>query len=382
MRILIAHSFYRVPGGEDTYVGQQVDLLKPFHDVKLLRMDNDDLRPGLLAARQMVYSRSHIARLESTLREFNPDLVHLHNPYPSFGPAIHLAAEKSRVPLVMTVHNMRLRCPNGLMFTEGRLCRRCESGNYSNALIHRCFPSRSQSAAYALALWTHRFMLRLEGKIRRFIVPSVFMRDEMIRWGVPAAKVDLVRNFTRLPPDSTAEPGTFGMYLGRLSPEKGLETLLRSLKVAGDPDFRIVGDGSSKQGLILASQELGLRNTQFKGWLDRNEVHQTLRQCRFLAVPSVWQENAPLAAMEAMAYGRPLLVTGMGGLPELVGAMEGLMCVPGDPVDLGQKIARLVEDDLFCREAGQFGLEFARRELGADRHLQRLEEVYSTAISG
>ena len=113
----------------------------------------------------MAYSPRIRADVESAIRTFRPDVIHIHNSYPAFGPAVFLGARNFGIPLVMTVHNYRLRCPNGYMFTEGSICTRCTDGAYHNAVLHPCFPTKEQSIAYASSLWLHRFVLKLEGSI-------------------------------------------------------------------------------------------------------------------------------------------------------------------------------------------------------------------------
>lgn len=380
MRILLAHSFYRTPGGEDNYVRQQGELLGERHSVELLERHNDQLSGKVTALKVMTFSRRTRADVDSIIRHFRPDLIHLHNAYPSLGPAIHLAASRASVPLVMTVHNFRLRCPNGYMFTEGAICRRCEGGLYSNSVIHRCFPSRSQAAGYAAALWTHRFVLRLEDKVGLYITPSEFMRRRMLDWGFDESRVEVVRNFTTVRSDSI-EPGSFGLYLGRISSEKGIDVLLRSLQKAGDPAFKIVGDGPMLHDLKRLASDLRLRNTEFLGRLGHDEVRRAVSGSRFVALPSSWDENAPLAALEAMAMGRPLLVTATGGLVELVGNGEGIACPVGDVDAIADAIVELSRDDDRCRALGAEALRRARAEFSPETHLERLEAVYQTCLS-
>jgi len=379
VRILIAHSFYRTPGGEDGYVRQQMELLRERHTVELLARQNAELSGGLSTVRGMTFSRGSNDDVESMVRDFRPDLIHLHNAYPSLGPSVHLVAAKRAVPLVMTVHNFRLRCPNGYMFTEGESCRRCEKGLYHNAVTHRCFPSRSQAAGYATALWAHRFLLRLDRKVSLYITPSEFVRRRMLEWGFEASRVEVVRNFTPVHEDSV-EFGDYGLYLGRISSEKGIDVLLHALKEAGDPPFRIAGDGPILEDLEALAGRLGLQKTEFLGRLSRADVLPTLRRSRFATLPSLWDENAPLAALEAMALGKPLLVSRTGGLMELVANGEGLSCPVGDVAALASALRELSTNDELCRELGSQASKRARAEFRAEAHLARLEEAYERIL--
>jgi glycosyltransferase involved in cell wall biosynthesis len=308
LRVLVAHSFYRIPGGEDRYVSRQVDLLSRDHEVELFAEKNRSLRPGLRAAGQMIHSPAKTRAVARAIRSFRPHVIHLHNAYPALGPAVHLAAGKTRVPIIMTVHNARLRCPNGLMFTEGIPCRRCERGAYFNAAIHHCFPARTQAVAYATALWTHRFIQRLERRISLFIAPSRFMRDRLIEWGIPQHLTEVVPHFAEVPPDSSPRPGAYGAYVGRLSPEKGLHVLLRALRLAGDPPFRIVGDGPIREDLRAETDRLGLQNTRFLGRITGLALDEFLARARFCVVPSLMDEVFGMGALESMDAGRPIVV--------------------------------------------------------------------------
>ena len=227
----------------------------------------------------------------------------------------------------MTVHNHRLRCPNGLMFTEGAICRRCEHGVYASAVLHRCFPDPRQSATYATALWIHRFALRLHETVSLFIAPSVFMRDRLIRWGFRSER-------TRVDPESCRSgedrvgARTFGVYVGRLAAEKGVDVLLRALAHAGDPPFRIVGDGPLRGSMERLARDLRLTQTAFVGTLGSHDVHRILDASLYLVMPSISEEVGPLAPLEAMAHARAIVVSAHGALSELVRGGAGFAIRP------------------------------------------------------
>jgi glycosyltransferase involved in cell wall biosynthesis len=380
VRILIAHCFYRLPGGEDRYVEQQLDVLGPRHTVELLARRNEDLGGNLDTARRMLKSDKETRAVEDTIAGFKPDVIHLHNSYPSLGPAVQLAAQRQGVPLVMTVHNFRLRCPNGYMFTEGKPCYRCEGGLYHNALLHNCFPSRGQAATYAAALWLHRFVLRVQDKVTLFLTPSRYVSERVLSWGFDPRRVKVVRNFTDISPRAGI-PGSYGIYVGRLSSEKGLDVMLRALAHAGDPPFRIVGDGTVRGELDALTRELGLTNTVFEGRVAPAQVSELLEDARYAAMPSLWDEVAGIAALEAMAMGRPLLVTEKGGLPELIENGEGLLARAGDVEDTAAKIKLLMEDDASWSEMSKRALTRARAEFTPEAHAIELERSYEQALA-
>jgi glycosyltransferase involved in cell wall biosynthesis len=383
MRVLYAHSFYRMPGGEDRHVRDQVELVSRAHDVELIAASNADLSDTASTAIRMTYSRRKKRQILGVIDSFAPEVVHIHNAYPSLGPSAILAANDRGIPIVMTIHNMRLRCPNGLMFTQGSLCRRCEAGMYANAVVHECFPTKKQASAYAGALWIHRFVMRLEHLISRFIAPSEFIRSRLIDWWIAPDRVETIRHFTNVMRSSSAgRVGTYGIFVGRLSIEKGVDVLLSALSRAGDPPFRIVGDGPARSALERMAHDLRLERTTFVGWRTPDVVVDLLADARYVALPSVWEENAPLVALEALAVGRPLIVSDIGGLPELVESGSGVVTRRGDPDDLADKIHLFVNGDDVCVRASDRATALARTWLTPQRHLRSLESLYANVIEG
>jgi glycosyltransferase involved in cell wall biosynthesis len=381
MRILIAHSFYRVPGGEDSYVRRQVELLGRDHSVTLIEESNERLGVDIRTAGRMLFSRAKKREVKAALQDFEFDIVHVHNIYPALGPTVHLAADELGIPLIQTVHNFRMRCPNAYMFTEGQLCNRCEKGAYVNAVLHRCFPTKKQAAAYAGVLWIHRSLLDLEKRVGTFIAPSRFMRNCLVGWGIAEERVRTIPHFIDPYPGASSLPGDYGIYVGRLSSEKGVDILLRALRLANDPPFLVVGDGPYEQFLQTLARKLRLKNTEFTGRMAQHLVEQTLKGSRFLVMPSLSHESGGLVALEAMALGRPLLVTQRGGLPELVSSGAGLLCEAGSPADMATGITRLLQEDDLCAGMGARGIALSLSEFHPKRHLDRLLTAYQTNVS-
>jgi glycosyltransferase involved in cell wall biosynthesis len=214
-----------------------------------------------------------------------------------------------------------------------------------------------------------------------FLCPSEFVRARMVEWGFDPQTVAVVRNFTELR-GAGGEPGEAGLYLGRLSAEKGVDVLLHALALAGDPPFRIAGDGPTMEALGALARRLELRRVEFVGHVDASAVPDLLEGSRYLAVPSLWDENAPIAALEAMTAGRPLIVAATGGLPELVRNGEGLTFPPGDAAALAARIRTFTDDAAACGAAAECALTRARAEFTPERHLERLESAYASVLAG
>jgi glycosyltransferase involved in cell wall biosynthesis len=211
-----------------------------------------------------------------------------------------------------------------------------------------------------------------------FLAPSDFIRQRLLAWGIPDGRIRVVRNFVADVSNAPPPLGDFGLYVGRLSEEKGLRSLLSALARAGDPKFRIVGDGPLRSELVALADRLGLIRTRFVGRLDARQVREVLREARFLVMPSECDENAPLALLEAMSSGLPAVVTRRGGLPELVGRGGGIICEPGDVAGLSEKLATLIRDDVLCRRLGKEALTIAEQEFTPNRHRTSLEHAYES----
>jgi glycosyltransferase involved in cell wall biosynthesis len=222
-------------------------------------------------------------------------------------------------------------------------------------------------------------MFRLERKVDLFIAPSEFVRDQLVSWGIHSTKIAINRNFIMPMPDVPQDAGSGGVYVGRISMEKGLDVLVDALVLAGDPPFMIVGDGPAGDRIARRIEGAGLRRVRMTGRLDASGVLRMIGEARFLVMPSIWDENAPLAVVEAMASGRPVIVTAAGGLPELVRDGGGVVCDPGDASSLAAAIDRLSRDEGAAVRLGREARRFAEQHLTDDRHLAGLQDAYRDA---
>jgi glycosyltransferase involved in cell wall biosynthesis len=170
--------------------------------------------------------------------------------------------------------------------------------------------------------------------------------------------------------------------MGRLSPEKGVHFLLEALAIAGDPPFKLFGEGPQHRELVDQANRLELKNTEFLGFVEKDELLANLAGSRCVVVPSLAEETSSLAASEALGAGRPLIVTSAGALPELASEGRGLVCRPGDPAGLAHAIQKVFGDEQLCRRMSGRGLDFVHRELTVSSHLSALERCYRQAVSG
>jgi glycosyltransferase involved in cell wall biosynthesis len=334
-------------------------------------------------AASSVYSWKARRALGALLDVRRPDVAHLHNVYHQLTLSVVDELARRRIPIVLTLHDWKIACPAYTLFTEGAPCRRCVHGSVANAVAHRCVKSSraaSGLAAAEAAIARHRDTY---GKVQRFIAPSRFAAGVAGMAGVERRRVDYVPNFladaelTAERSDGPREPVFF--YAGRLDATKGVRELLSGFARVEGAQLRIAGDGEL-EGEVRAAAARDPRIAHL-GRIQADRMRAELAQARAVVVPSIWEENGPLAILEAQAGGAALIVANRGGLPEFVRDGEsGLVAAAGDVAALAAAMQRLADDAELARRLGERGREEVRAEHNADRHYERLMTVYATAV--
>jgi len=382
LRILLVHERYRQYGGEDAVFDAQSELLAGAgHVVERLEVDNDEIDPetgvrGRLAlAAATVWSRDGIRRVTAAARAFRPDVVHIHNTFPLLSPAIYGPVRALGPAVVQTLHNYRLVCPSAVLFRDGHPCEECVGRIVAwPGVVHRCYrDSALGSGVIATMLAVHRMRRTWRRDVDLFVMLAAFARDRLVRGGVPRGRTLVVPNFVDSAGPPATGPGEGALFVGRLTADKGIPTLLDAwrLLVPGGGTLRIAGDGPMRP---LAEQAAGqLSGIEYLGPLAPGQVRDEMRRARVVVVPSRWYESCPMTVLEAFASGRPVIASGHGGLAELVDdGVTGLHVRPGDPKDLARAIARAIGDPdgmvtlgRAARDewARRFSPEVARRQL-------------------
>jgi glycosyltransferase involved in cell wall biosynthesis len=317
MKVVVAHNRYSSaqPSGENTVVDAEIAQLRAA-GVQVLPFLRSSDEIGALPLPQKallpvspIYAGPAQRDLRDLLRAEQPDVLHLHNPYPLLSPWVIRTAHAHGVPVVQTVHNYRQVCANGVFFRDGHICTDCVGRRLGvPAIVHSCYRgSRAQSAVMATTLAVHRSTWR---SVDRFIALTDAIADHLRRYGVPADRI-VVKPNSAPDPGPPSPLGDGFLYLGRLSEEKGIRLLLDAW--AGTGELRIAGDGPLR-GLVESR-----RDVEYLGVLDRAGVRAAMRASSVLVVPSLWHDVLPTVILEALAAGRPVLGTNLGGIGYLVG---------------------------------------------------------------
>ncbi|BCL14763.1 glycosyltransferase family 4 protein [Micromonospora sagamiensis] len=342
MKIVVAHNRYRQaqPSGENTIVDAEIAQLRAAGVEVLPFIRSSDEIPTMpktakaLLPISPIYAPRAQQDLSRLLTEHKPDVLHLHNPYPLLSPWVVRTAHRHGVPVVQTVHNYRQVCSSGVYFRDGAICQDCKGRTLGvPAIRNRCYRgSTVQSALMAATLAVHRPTWR---SVDRFIALTSQIAEHLREYGIPADRIVVKPN--GIPdPGRPAPLGEGFFYLGRLSPEKGLGLLLDAWRRHPDGalgPLRIAGDGELRH---LAEQAAAERSdVTYLGSLDRDGVRAVMAQSAVVIAASLWHDVLPTVVIEAMASGRPVLGTDLGGIPYLVGADDPAgavgWVVPADP---------------------------------------------------
>ena len=340
MKVLLVHNRYKYRGGEDYYVEQIKDILEEracrviFYCLDNRQITNFSLWKKAGLPLRTVFSFEVYNELVNLIKDENPDIGHIHNTFPLVSPSVYYALKKMQVPIVQTVHNYRFLCPNGLFLTPGgENCERCKKGNFFNAVVRKCYRnSYLQTFGIAFTLYLHHKLKTFANKIDVFISPSNFLRRKLIEGGIPEKKFVVKSHFVKCKEIRPSyEFDNYAVYMGRLSREKGLFTLLRAWKRVPNFTLIIMGDGPIRNELENFVIQKEIANVEFFGFIGGPKRFEILKKAMFMAFPSECYENFPCSIIESFACGTPVIASRIGGLEELIEeGKNGLLFEPGN----------------------------------------------------
>ncbi|MFA7365433.1 MAG: glycosyltransferase, partial [Patescibacteria group bacterium] len=348
--------------------------------VSRISFNEAKLRDRIIAPFRIIYSLEAKRKFKKIIKDFKPDIIHIHNVYHQISPSILDVAKKYKIPVVMHLHDYKLICPNYQLFVDNKICYRCKGGGYYNCIKHKCFKkSLLQSILATVEMWFHHKVLNIYKKnISQFIAPSDFMRKTVVDFGIDSEKVSLVYNFSEeLEVDNNAEVENYGLYFGRISDEKGIDVLLRAFSLyKGEMKLKIVGSGPSEEKMKAMSIKLGLGNkVEFLGPKFGKDLVSIIQKAKAIFIPSIWNENMPLTLLESLYLSKVVIASRTGGLPELIDdKISGFLFENGNPDQLAELIANLSNYNL--EDIGNKAKERVEG-LNIDNHFDNILEVYN-----
>lgn len=385
MKVLVAHNYYQQPGGEDQVFETETALLEA-HDHRVMRycLHNDQVADmnHLALAKTGVWNSSSYSNLRAFIRRERPQVAHFHNTLPLISPAGYYAAKAEGVPVVQTLHNYRLICPNALLFRDGHVCEDCLGRSVPwPGVVHACYRgSRAATGAVAAISAAHRALRTWEKVADAYIALTDFARGKFVEGGLPAEKIVVKPNFIYPDPGPGEGQGRYALFVGRLSPEKGIDTLLKAWEQLEDKvHLKIVGDGPLAPKVAEVDQRLS--HVEWLGRQPKDRVLGLMKGARVLVFPSLWYENAPMVIAEAYAVGLPVIASDLGGMSSLVShGRTGLHFRPGDPEDLAAQVEwALTHPADLGRMRGGARAEFEAKYT-AERNYRMLMEIYESVV--
>lgn len=390
LKVLIVHNTYQQPGGEDVVFDQERQMLeRAGHRVVTFCRNNSEvneysgLRRIALAKRTIWSSRTRKDFL-SLLRQEKPDVVHVHNTFVMISPSIYSACYEARVPIVQTLHNYRLICPAATFFRDGRVCEECLQGSLWRSVQHACYhDSRAANAVIVAMLSYHRMRKTWDREISCFIALSEFSRNKLIEGGLPAGKIFVKPNFVYPDPGVPTGERDYAVFVGRLSPEKRVSTVLKAWKLCPlSIPMLVIGGGPDRSSLEREAANSGLRQVRFQGQLTRSATRAAIGKARFLVFSSEWYENFPVTIAESFACGTPVIASRMGAMQEIVtDGRTGLHFVPGDPEDLARKVEWAWTHPNEMHAMGLEGRREYESKYTAQKNYPALMEIYERAMT-
>jgi glycosyltransferase involved in cell wall biosynthesis len=332
----------------------------------------------LTRAVSTIYSFEAVQRIRGLLALIRPQIAHAHNIYHHLSPSVLVELHRRDVPVVLTLHDLKLVCPAYKMHTQGRICESCRGGALRNVVKYRCIKdSTAMSALVWLESTVHKALDIYMRNVTRFVVPSRFFLDKFADWGVDTSRFVHIPNSIDVEAlEASEEPGDAFVYLGRLVPEKGVATLIKGAARA-KVRLRIIGTGPEEAALRQLAQNLG-GDVEFTGYLSGSKLRAAISSARAVVIPSEWYENAPLSVMEASALRRPIIGADIGGIPELIRQEEtGFVFRSGNVEALAEvleRVQRLPPEGL--RGLGAAGREWMRAEFSPSAYRDRMFALY------
>lgn len=386
MKVLLCHNYYQQPGGEDRSFFDEEWLLKSHgHDVVRYTVHNDviDEMSSLRLAKTLIWNRDSYRELRELIRRERPAVMHCTNTFPLISPSVYYAAKREGVPVVQSLHNYRLLCPNALFLRNNKPCESCLGKSIPlPAIIHGCYrDSRVASAGVAAMVSFHRLMRTWTRGVDKYFVLTEFARDKFIQGGLAADKMVIKPNFVHPDTGPGDGSGDYVIFVGRLSSEKGIDTLLSAWQqLPGNTKLKIVGDGPMAGRVSQAMNDDP--RIEWVGRRTKEEVDRLIHKASCLIIPSICYETFGRAIIEAYVHGVPVIASRHGAMAELVRHGEtGLLFDAGNATKLREAVELAFRDPDKLRQMRREARREFERLYTADANYELLIGTYKNVLA-
>jgi glycosyltransferase involved in cell wall biosynthesis len=382
MKVMLVHNSYQQSGGEDTVLASEMNLLlRCGNEVNLFHLHNNTVNSVLKkihTALHAPYSRAILHDLRARITLYNPDVVHVHNIFPLITPSVFDACRDMKVPVVYTLHNFRTVCPGALLLRDGRICEKCLHGTAYRAALYGCYRnSRIGSLAVARLVEYHRKRNTWRDKVDLFIALTQFAKRKFVEAGFSDKKIVVKPNFVAAPaPPDIIKERNGALFVGRLSPEKGLRTILDAWEKLEVP-LQIAGKGP------LLDEIVNRQNDRIcvRGHVSGNEISDLMFSAYVLIMASDCYEGFPMGLVEAFSHGLPVIAPRLGSMEELIqDHVTGLLYEPGNAEDLAAKVKWAVYHREELMRMGRNARKVYQDKYTPETNYSLLIEIYKQAM--
>ena len=386
-RILQVHNFYQIPGGEDVVVRNEKRLLEEHgHKVYTYYRSNAELKEGgrlgkLCVPFTAIYSFKTVREVKKLIKEYQIDIVHVHNTLTMVSPSVFYAAFSCHVPIVQTLHNFRMLCPAGSFFRDNVICEECVQGGLKCAVKHKCYRnSKLQSFVSAAVLKVHRVL----GTYRKvnFICLTEFNRNKLLALGdiVDAKKIFIKPNFTfaeGIEPSNVPEQEEYYLFAGRVEALKGVDIAIKAFEQIPDRKLYIAGTGPMMDEMQAYVNELNIQNVKFLGYLQKEDMTEKFYHAKAVIMTSQCYEAFAMTIAEAYSYGVPVIAGRVGNMEGMVQeGVTGVKFTYNSSSDLAEKVKEFEKlDRVTLKENAR---EFYQERLRPEDNYQKLMEIYES----
>lgn len=389
MKLLLVHEFYRssAPSGEDAvFLNEAAMLKKSGMDVITYNVHNDDIDASSISKQiklglQTIWSRESYKNLVEILHSHKPDIVHFHNTFPLLSPSVYKACRDLSTPIVQTLHNYRMICPGALLQRNNQPCEDCITGSLYNSLKHRCYRGSLLTTLPLTAMIAINRANRNYGQVDQYIALTQFAASRMIAAGIPSARVAVKPNFLPSPPAPDLSKDNYAVFVGRLSEEKGVRTMMQAWSSLKDIKLYVLGDGPLRHELEKYCKQKQLPVT-FYGSIQRDEVLAIIRKARVQILPSEWYEGFPMVILEAFASATPIIGSRIGSIDELIEEDQtGLKFQAGNAQDLSDCVRRFWSLSEHSDQMSRYARQVFEEKYTEERNLRYITDIYSKILT-
>jgi glycosyltransferase involved in cell wall biosynthesis len=383
--VLMVHAEYVNPGGEESIFDSEAALLERHgHRVTRHRVMNRTFLDmnSLRGAAKTIWNQEEYRQLRDLIQQVSPDIVHFHNTFPAISPSGYYAAKAEGLPVVQSLHNFRMFCLNTFCFRDGSPCEDCLGRRIPwPGVHHNCHPrGRGVSASVATMLTVHRLARTWHRMVDVFInAATQFSKQKLIAGGVPAGKIITKPNFLDPDPGMQQGGGGYALFVGRMSAEKGIDTLLKAWEqIPEDISLRIMGGGPMSENVVEGAREVP--NVEYLGRRPLDEVVEQMGRADVLIFPSQWYEGMPRTIIESFAVGTPIIATEIGGLPEMIEhGHNGLTFPSGDSTALAERVRLFFSPEIDRDSMRQRARQTFEGRYTAEDNYRQLTTIYQRA---